>query len=243
MNTNVPEGIALASKIRELLSHSSYQEIEVVLCPPFTSIVAISDVLKGSELKLGAQDVFYEKEGSFTGEISARMLLGLCQFVIIGHSERRYIIGESNSVINSKIKEVFAQGMNPILCVGETLEQRDSGLTDKVVREQIVRALNDVGDIKGLSIAYEPVWAIGTGLPARFSQVQDISESVIRDELANLYGGSISSLIPVLYGGSVNSANASEFLSQDSIQGTLVGGSSLDPYEFVKIVEQTANYL
>ncbi|MQF65289.1 triose-phosphate isomerase [SAR202 cluster bacterium AC-409-J13_OGT_754m] len=243
MNTNVPEGIKLASKIRELLSGKAYHEIEVVLCPPFTSIAHISDVLSGSDLKLGAQNVFYEKEGPFTGEISARMLLGLCQFVIIGHSERRHVIGESNLDLNAKIKEVFSQDMNPILCVGETSEERDSGLTNVVVKEQIRQALDGVEDINGLAIAYEPVWAIGTGVPASFAQVEDVIESVIRGELATCYDDVISRITPVLYGGSVSSSNVAEFLGHSSIQGTLLGGASLDACEFVKIVDETASHL
>tara|TARA_B100001750_G_C15468586_1_gene578482 strand:- start:635 stop:1390 length:756 start_codon:yes stop_codon:yes gene_type:complete len=243
MNTNVEEGIKLASKIRELLSNQTYGDIEVVLCPPFTSIGFISDVLRGSDLKLGAQNVYHEKEGSFTGEISAHMLLGLCQFVIIGHSERRHFIGETNLDINAKIKQVFAHEMNPILCVGETLEERNSGLTNLIVREQVKQALNGVDDIKGLSIAYEPVWAIGTGLAASFVQVDEVIESVIRAELRNCYDDAVSRDTPVLYGGSVNSENAMEFLEHSDIQGTLVGGASLDPYEFAKIVDQTLSQL
>ena len=243
MNTNVEEGIKLASKIRELLSNQTYGDIEVVLCPPFTSIGFISDVLRGSDLKLGAQNAYYEKEVSFTGEISAHMLLGLCQFVIIGHSERRHFIGETNLDINAKIKQVFAHEMNPILCVGETLEQRNSGLTNLIVREQVKQALNGVDDIKGLSIAYEPVWAIGTGLAASFVQVDEVIESVIRAELRNCYDDAVSRDTPVLYGGSVNSENAMEFLEHSDIQGTLVGGASLDPYEFAKIVDQTLSQL
>lgn len=243
MNTNVSEGIKLASKIRELLSNKTYRDIEVVLCPPFISIGSISDVLSGSNLKLGAQNVFYEKGGAFTGEISAHMLLDLCQFVIIGHSERRHILGETNLDINAKIKESCAHGINPILCVGETSEERDSGLTNVVVREQIRQALNGIDDIRGLSIAYEPVWAIGTALTASFAQVEDVIESVIRVELRNCYDDAVSRSTPVLYGGSVNSNNVTEFLGHPNIQGTLVGGASLDPYEFVKIVDQTLSQL
>jgi triosephosphate isomerase len=240
MNTTVPQAVELAQSIRHKLDNPPPEGVEVVLCPPFISLTAVRDALLGSSIKLGAQNAFYEPKGAFTGEISATMLAGLCQFVIFGHSERRYILRENYQMVNQKMKGAFAAGLRPILCVGETLEHRRRSAAEAVVRRQLETGLAGIPNIGGLVIAYEPVWAIGTGVPATPATVVDITGGAIRAELAKLYGEHASLEVPVLYGGSVNADNVAGFVKEPSIQGTLVGGASLDPGQFAKIVRLTA---
>ena len=240
MNTDVGEAVALASAIKSSLEDSPCQGVDTVLCPPFISLAPVHDVLKGSPIKLGAQNAYSQPSGAFTGEISPNMLVGLCRYVIIGHSERRHILREGYQLISEKMKAVAAAGLIPILCIGETLNQRKQGAAEAVVRRQIETALTDLNALDGLVIAYEPVWAIGTGVPATPAAVVDITGGAIRAELSNLYGERAAQDTPVLYGGSVNPENVHGFLQEPSIQGTLVGGASLDARKFTKIVRLTA---
>lgn len=240
MNTTVPEAVELASAIRQELTNTPTPGVETVLCPPFISLVSVGEVLRCSRLMLGGQNAFYEPMGAFTGEISPAMLAGLCQFVMIGHSERRHILREGYQMVSQKMKAVFAAGLRPILCVGETLEQRRRDSAETVVRRQVESGLAGIDNVEGLVIAYEPVWAIGTGVPATPATVIDITGGAIRAELAKLYGEHTALEVPVLYGGSVNPNNSAGFLQEPSIQGTLVGGASLNADQFVKIVRLTA---
>ena len=240
MNTAVCGAAELASSIKQNLASSYNLGVSVVLCPPFISLVSVREIIKGSSLKLGAQNMFYEPNGAFTGEISAPMLADICDFVIIGHSERRHILRESYQVVNRKMVAAISEGLRPILCVGETLTQRRQGAAESVVRRQLTTGLTGVDDVNGLVVAYEPVWAIGTGESATPSAVVDITGEVIRAELEKLFGKRRAMSIPVLYGGSVNSENVGSFLQEPSIQGTLVGGASLDADQFAKIVSLSA---
>ena len=240
MNTGVEEAVALASAIKDSLENSPCQGVDTVLCPPFISLVPVHEMLKGSPIKLGAQNAYSQSSGAFTGEISPNMLVGLCRYVIIGHSERRHILREGYQLISQKMKAAVAAGLIPILCIGETLNQRKQYAAEAVVRRQIETALTDLNALDGLVIAYEPVWAIGTGVPATPATVVDITGGAIRAELSNLYGERAAQDTPVLYGGSVNPENVHGFLQEPSIQGTLVGGASLDARKFTKIVRLTA---
>ncbi len=240
MNTTVSEAVVLASAIKENLGNSTPQGVEAVICPPFVSLVPVLDVIKDSSLKLGAQNAYSEAKGAFTGEISPNMLADICQYVLIGHSERRHIIREGYQIIGQKMKAAVAAGLRPVLCVGETLSQRKQGAAEAVVRRQIETGLVDIHSVEGLVIAYEPVWAIGTGVPATPVTVIDITGGAIRAELAKLYGEDAALEVPVLYGGSVTPENVSGFLQEPSIQGTLVGGASLNADQFTEIVRLTA---
>ena len=240
MNTSVSEAVELASAIRNGLGDAQAWSVETVLCPPFISLVPVRDVIEGSPIKLGAQNTYFELKGAFTGEISLLMLVDICQFVIIGHSERRHILREGYQIINQKMQAAFSAGLRPILCVGETLEQRRQGSAEVVVRSQIESGLHGLHNIDGLVIAYEPVWAIGTGVPATPVTVIEMTGGAIRAGLSKLYGEHTALEIPVLYGGSVTPENVAGFLQEPSIQGALVGGASLYADQFVEIVRLTA---
>jgi triosephosphate isomerase len=224
------------------------KKTEVVLCPPFVFLFDIRYL--PSNIKLGAQNVFWEKEGAYTGEVSPPMLKNTdCQYVIIGHSERRRYFGETDETVNRKLKAAIAAKLNPIICIGETQEQRNKGETDRILTKQIERALKDVskskispyggspagGQKSNLSIAYEPVWAIGTGKPCDVEEAQKIG-LLIRKIISRVYGQAVSRNIRLLYGGSVNSKNAAGYIKESALQGLLVGGASLKAKEFIKIV-------
>ncbi len=216
--------------------------VEVVLCPPSVSLTTVSKCLEGHSLRLGAQNL-YPTEGAYTGEIAARMLAGLCRYVILGHSERRHIFGEDDALIHAKVEAALAHGLAPILCVGETLEENERGRTEEVVSRQVRAALEGVDgrhfmELGGV-IAYEPVWAIGTGRPC-YGPTANAMIGMIRHLLAGLYGPEIASALRIQYGGSVNAANIAEFMEQPEIDGALVGGASLRVEEFVAIVRRTA---
>lgn len=236
MNTTVEEAMRLASSLRYSLE--GLQESTVVLCPPFVSLDRVSGVLKGSVLKIGAQDVYYEEKGAFTGEVSTAMLRDLCEYVLLGHSERRLLFGETDELVNRKLHKVMDSGLNPILCVGEKLDQRQEGREEQVVRESLLSCLEGLNNCKGLVIAYEPVWAIGTGLAATGEQSEAVL-GFIRELLLQRFG-SDSMNVPLLYGGSVTPENISEFVSQQNVDGALVGGASLDANQFQSIVRTVA---
>jgi triosephosphate isomerase len=213
--------------------------VEKVLCPPFVSLVALSMMLQNSSLMLGAQNMYFETEGAYTGEISPIMLSELCEFVILGHSERRWYFGETDEIVNKKVKAALANKLQPILCVGERLAEKEADKTEDVINRQVTAALKSLEPVSNLVIAYEPVWAIGTGKAASGEQAAATIQ-FIRDVLAKLWNRSIAQDLRILYGGSVTSANIAEFISHPEIDGALVGGASLKTEEFVSIAEQTA---
>jgi triosephosphate isomerase len=237
MNTTATEAEQLVLEMLEKLDR--IEGAEKVLCPPFVSLVAISMMLQGSSIKLGAQNMYFETEGAYTGEISPLMLSELCEFVILGHSERRWYFGETDEIVNKKVKAALANKLKPVLCVGERLAENEAGKTEEVINRQMTAALKGIEPVSNLVIAYEPVWAIGTGKAASGEQAAATIQ-FIRDVLAKLWNKSIAQDLRILYGGSVTSANIAEFIYHPEIDGALVGGASLKAEEFVSIVEQTA---
>lgn len=237
MNKTVAEARELVAKIGAPLS--AIQNVEKVICPPFTSLMALSEALNGTGIGLGAQDLHWEEKGAFTGQVAANMVKEFCNYVIIGHSERRTYFGETDETVNKKVHAALKAGLTPIVCVGETLEQYESGLTSEVVRRQINGGLAGIDSTTAakLVVAYEPVWAIGTGKASSKENAQDVHGKVVRPALAGLFGESNAEAIRILYGGSVTAANAAEFFSQPDIDGALVGGASLKPDEIVAITK------
>jgi triosephosphate isomerase len=218
------------------------QGVEKVICPPFTSLIAVQALLEGTDIGLGAQNMHWETAGAFTGEVSPPMLVEICRYVIIGHSERRAYFGETNETVNRKVKAALAHGLIPIVCVGETLEENEAGRTSEVVARQMHAGLENVvlAEDLPLVIAYEPVWAIGTGKAATADGANAVIRNVIRKEMTNLFGPTAAQSIRVLYGGSVKASLAAEFFAQPDIDGALVGGASLKTSEFVSIVASAA---
>jgi len=209
---------------------------EIMIAPPFTCLFACAEAVKGTPVSLGAQNACWEPKGAFTGEISPEMLKEFeVKYVIIGHSERRHIFGETDEIINKRVKGVFSAGLVPVLCVGETLEEREAGKTFDVVKTQLEEGLRGISGVSGetLVIAYEPVWAIGTGKTATPLQAQEVHQ-FIREKLKELFG-EVADSIRILYGGSVKPENAGSILEQPDIDGVLVGGASLDPEKFYDI--------
>jgi triosephosphate isomerase (TIM) len=237
MNTSIDEGLALVDAVRLLIEDVS--SVDRVVCPPFVSLHAISDRLRDSEIAVGAQDVYFEPKGAFTGEISVPMLVGLASYVIIGHSERRHVFGESDEIVAKKIRAALGAGLLPILCVGETLAERHWGATESVLRRHVHTALEGLPSAEGLVVAYEPVWAIGTG---RAATAEDANEGCrfLRIEIESLFGEAVAQATRIQYGGSVTPDNAAELLGQPDIDGALVGGASLIPDSFGGIVKAAA---
>ncbi len=213
--------------------------VDKVICPPFISLAPLRDLLKGSSIKLGAQNLYFEEKGAYTGEISPLMVAELCEFVIIGHSERRQYFHETGEIVNKKVKAALKVGLKPILCVGEKLAEKEAGRTEGVVSEQLSSALAGIGKVNGMSIAYEPVWAIGSGQAATAEQANN-TIGFIRQTVARLSGDKIAQKMRILYGGSVTAENISEFIEQPEIDGALVGGASLKTDQFFSIVKQTS---
>jgi triosephosphate isomerase len=236
MNKGVAEAEALASDIR--LELAECREVDVVLCPPFTSLRVVGDVITDTLIKLGAQNMHWESDGAYTGEISAGMLRDLyCHYVILGHSERREYFGETDGTVNRKVKAALSGNLVPIACVGEKLEQRESGAAQQVVRGQMEAGLAGLGEgLRSLIVAYEPVWAIGTGRTATPEQAQEM-HALIRTVLAEMSDRETAEAVRVLYGGSLKPANAKDLLCQPDIDGGLVGGASLEAHSFVEIVQ------
>ena len=238
MNTSIGEAVELAlSMVKDLDAVAGVQK---VLCPPFVSLESVGRAIAGSSISLGAQNMYYQEKGAFTGEVSPAMLAGLSRFVILGHSERRQHFGEGDELINFKVKAAFEVGLRPILCVGETLEQRQGARASKVVANQVRAGLSSLHNIQGLVIAYEPIWAIGTGVSATPEIASEMMGGVILPTLIDLYGENVASEVPLLYGGSVNADNVGEFVGERCIHGALVGGASLQASQFVEIVRTTA---
>lgn len=238
MNNDLQQSISLIEELKSKLQNKTLN-CEVIICPPFTSLTEAKKLIEGSVIKLGAQNMYYEDSGAFTGEISAAMLKSVgCEYVILGHSERRTIFGERDEMINKKIRKAISEKLKPIFCVGETLEEREKDVTEKVIKKQIEKGLKDItpDEILDVIIAYEPVWAIGTGKTATPEQAQEVHH-FIRKLLANMYSKDFANLITIQYGGSVKPENARELLSQKDIDGALVGGACLKADSFIGIIE------
>ena len=239
MNTSLAEGMRLASQVAANVGVPA--GIEVVVCPPFVSLAAVAQALQGTGIEVGAQNMHSEERGAFTGEVAPGMLAGLCRYVILGHSERRALFGETDDIVNRKVAAAVAAGLIPILCVGETLAQREEGRVSDVISQQLRGGLAGLHNVPGLVVAYEPVWAIGTGQAATPEIAHEIMGGVIQPVLAALLGGSVAQDTPLLYGGSVNPTNIESFAQQSSVSGALVGGASLDVSQFADIVRLTAS--
>lgn len=240
MNSNHLEAIQMVQKLSYRLEPDDYERVDIVVAPPFTSLRSIQVVLEQDRIpiSLGAQDVYWEESGAFTGEISAPMLAKLAvKHVIVGHSERRAYFGETDETVNKKAKAVLKADMAPIICVGETLEQREAGEAEQVVTTQLGGALRglSVEDPSSLSVAYEPVWAIGTGRTALPDDAATIA-TLVREQLRDKLGSDTAEGVRILYGGSVNPVNIKDFMAKKDIDGGLVGGASLDPDKFAAIV-------
>ena len=237
MNKTSADAVSLARDI--VAAVGSAPEVEVVICPPFTALEGVAKVIDGSLIKLGAQNMHYEASGAFTGEISAPMLRALfTTHVILGHSERRSLFGETDELVNKKVLAAFKNQLRPILCVGESLAERESGSTLKVVQTQTERGIEGVSKEQAVAlvVAYEPVWAIGTGKVATTEQAQEV-HAFIRGLLTKHYGEAVAQKVRILYGGSMKPANAPELLAQKDIDGGLIGGASLESRSFVELIK------
>jgi len=237
MYKTIAEAVAYVDKLKPVAGRARH--CEVVIAPPFTALAAAAQSARGSEIKVAAQDVHWDKEGAHTGDVSAAMLVEAgATHVIIGHSERRQYFGESDDVVNVKLKAVLEAGLTPIVCVGEVLEEREAGLTEDVLRRQCTRAFYSISARKAgkLIVAYEPVWAIGTGKTAT-PQIASRAHVVVRGEAAKAFGQEFADSLRILYGGSVKPENAKSLMAEEEIDGALVGGASLDPKSFAAIVK------
>jgi triosephosphate isomerase len=235
MNTTVEDAVKLVKKMLPELD--KVRDVDKVVCPPFVSLTAVKEIIKGSSVKLGAQNLFYKEKGAYTGEVSPGMLAGLCDYVIIGHSERRQYFGETNETINKKIKAAIESLVKPIFCIGESLEDNEAGKTEEVLTRQTLACCDRLYFFGGMVIAYEPVWAIGTGKSATGEQANK-TIGFIRQLVRHRHGGEIADSVRILYGGSVTAANIAEFIREPEIDGALVGGASLKADEFLNIVRQ-----
>lgn len=237
MNLTRSGAVELAKRLRGGIAEISSQA-EIAVCPPSPYLDAVGGVLEGSPIALGAQNVYHEENGAFTGEVSAAMLVDLhCRYVILGHSERRHILGETNSQVNRKLHAALRAGLTPIVCVGETLEEREADKTLDIIQEQFSGSLAGISEslMRKIVIAYEPVWAIGTGKVATPEQAQSVHAS-LRKIIENRYNSATACTIPIQYGGSVKPDNAAELLAQPDIDGALVGGASLKVESFLGII-------
>jgi len=237
MNTTVAEAVALAAAVRD--GAASASGVELVLCPPFVSLAAVSDAVKGSAVKVGAQNMHFEDSGAFTGEGSPGMLQDLCDYVIVGHSERRQMFAETDETVNNKVKAAQAAGLKPIMCVGETLEEREAGKASDIISGQVRAGLEGITDTSGLIVAYEPIWAIGTGRSATPETAAEIMGGAILETLRSLFPASADN-ISLLYGGSMNAGNAGDYAAQSCIHGGLVGGAALQAESFLQVAAAIA---
>ena len=241
MNKTRPEAKALLEEIKPLVANAG--EVEVVACVPFTNLETAIAATQGTNVKIGAENVHFEKSGAFTGEISADMLTELgVEYVVIGHSERRQYFGETDETVNKRTKAALAAGLKPIVCVGELLWERECNITQEVIARQIKLDLYDISaeDVKRTVIAYEPVWAIGTGKTATADQAEEVC-ALIRSILSELYDEATSQAVTIQYGGSMNAANCAELLSKENVDGGLIGGASLKANDSNTIVQAAVN--
>jgi triosephosphate isomerase len=237
MNKTIRDAVDFSKQLKNLIA--GLDDRDVIIAPPFTALYPVAETLKGSNIHLSAQNLSDKAEGAFTGEVSARMLADAgCAYAIIGHSERRTLYGEKDAVINAKIKIALASGLKPIFCIGETLDEREENRTFNVIERQIKEGLNNLitDDIRRLVIAYEPVWAIGTGKTATPEQAQE-AHANIRHLMENAYGKNIATDVPIIYGGSVNPKNIAILMAERDIDGALVGGASLEIESFIRIIK------
>jgi len=237
MNKTISEAVALVTSLKGLVK--DINDVEIIVAPAFTALNAVADAIKGSNIKLSAQDMYWKESGAFTGEISPLMLKDVgCQYVIIGHSERRLYFGETNETVNNKVKSAHQYSIRPIMCVGEKLEEREAGITENVVKDHVVNGLAGLTEEQMIEtiIAYEPVWAIGTGKTATPEQAQEV-HSFIRSLIANMYSSAVADKVIIQYGGSAKPDNIAELMAQPDIDGGLIGGASLDAESFAKIVK------
>jgi triosephosphate isomerase len=241
MNNTVAESLALVQQLSPGLA--ALQEVDRLICPPFTALTKVREAVEGTQISVGAQDLYWEEQGAFTGEISPLMIAELAEYVIIGHSERRAYFQDSDQVVNKKIKAALQVGLKPILCVGETLEENEAGQTGQVVSSQLAAALEGLvaGDLAEMMIAYEPVWAIGTGKAATPEGANQVIQDHIRAVLADQMSPALAQTVRVLYGGSVKPDNARDFFQQQEIDGALVGGASLKADTFIEITKVAAD--
>lgn len=240
MNKTVAEAADLAQELRRELGE--FRDVDVVLCPPFTALKTVGDIVSGTHIDLGAQNMHWEKSGAFTGEVSPAMLRDLyCHYVILGHSERRQYFGETDEIVNRKCKAALASNLKPIVCVGETLQERESNRTNAVIEKQIRGSLAGLNarELVETIIAYEPVWAIGTGKTATSAQAQEV-HAFIRTILKSLADETVAQSVRIQYGGSVKASNAKELFSQPDIDGGLIGGAALESRSFADIVRAAA---
>ncbi len=239
LNNTISEAVELTTAIKELVSNIS--DVEIIVAPTFTALAAVYDVIDDTNISLAAQDVYWENSGAFTGEVSASMLKDAgCEYVIVGHSERRQYFAETNESVNLKVKAALFNDLKPIVCVGEQLKDREAGNTQKVIENHVSGGIKSLSaaDILSCVIAYEPVWAIGTGKTATPDQAQEV-HAYIRQLISNAYNEEVASKIRIQYGGSVKPENASELMRQTDVDGALVGGASLQAESFANIVKNS----
>lgn len=237
MNKTVPDAVELVKELKTLAE--TVQDVDMVVCPPFVALAPVHEMIKDSLIGLGAQNMHWEESGAFTGAISADMLTSSgCEYVILGHSERRQFFGETDETVNKKLKSALAAGLIPIVCVGELLEEREADKTEQVVQTQVKGAFSGIrkGDAETVILAYEPVWAIGTGKTATPEQAQQV-HALIRQLMSELYDQELADAIRIQYGGSMKPANAAELLSQPDVDGGLIGGASLKADSFMGIIK------
>ena len=238
MNTNLSEAQQLTRDLLSSINNDAH--VETVICPPFVYLQEISNLLKGKPIQVGAQNVYFEEKGAYTGEVASGMLSDFCEYVIIGHSERRQFFGDTNEIVNKKLRSVIEHELTPILCVGENLDERENGDAEHVVGAQLEESLSGIQKTVNLVVAYEPVWAIGTGKAATSDIAEDIMR-FIRSKLAAIYDNPFADNITLLYGGSVTADNVKDYLSQANINGALVGGASLDAQKFQDIIDRAGD--
>ncbi len=240
MHKTVEESLDLVRMLRPGLHE--IRGVDKVVCPPFVALAPLAEILKPADIRLGAQNMFWEEQGAYTGEISPLMLRELCQYVILGHSERRQYFGETDEGVNRKVKAALAHGLIPIVCVGENLAQNEADQTQEVVGAQVRGALDGLAaqQVATLIVAYEPIWAIGTGKPATGAGASMVAGVTIRGTIASLFGEDTAQKVRIQYGGSVNPSNTTEFMVQPEIDGALVGGASLKAQDFTEIVRLSA---
>jgi len=235
MNKTVEESRSLVYELS--IGLREIKNVEKIIFPPFISILAAAALLEGTDIGLGAQNLYFEEKGAFTGEVSAKMVAEFCQYVIIGHSERRTYFGENDEMVNKKVFSAIANNLIPVVCIGETLIENEANRTEEVLVRQIILGLKDLEKnyASALILAYEPVWAIGTGKASSGENANHVIREIIRPTLKKMFGSEIARSIRVLYGGSVTGANAEEFFRYEEIDGALVGGASLKADEFIRI--------
>lgn len=236
MHNTSSQGVALASELAKLVAEN--EKVDIVVCPTFTTLTAVANALKGTNVHMGAQNMHWEKKGAFTGEITAEMLKDVCcEYVIIGHSERRQYFAETDETVNKKVKVALENGLVPLMCVGESLEVREAGTTEALVGEQVKAGLAGLTgeQVASLVIAYEPIWAIGTGRTATSDQANDVC-AFIRRTVAAMFDQATADKVRIQYGGSVKADNIAELMGKSDIDGALVGGAALDAVGFSKIV-------